>query len=552
MQLLSLLALTGLATAINTQGSRGAALERKGIKLPQRSAQKHAAPHVKRDGTTIIAQNEKTAKYVVNGTAGAIPEVDFDIGESYAGLMPISDKANETDQLYFWFFPSANEDAGDEITIWLNGGPGCSSLEGFLQENGPISWQYGTPKPVYNPWNWANLTNMVWVEQPVGTGFSQGEPTATSEEEVAVQFAGFWKNFLDTFGLCGRKVYIAGESYAGKYIPYIANEFLDQKDKEYYDVKGLMIYDPSVAADTLLEDIPAVPFVDRWSGLFNFNQSFTADIHERADKCGYTDYMEKYLTFPPVSKLPTPNMTNQDEGCAIWSDIIEAVMLTNPCFDVYQVATTCPLLWDQLGFPGSFDYLPEGQQIYFNRTDVQKAINAPVQPWAECQTALETDSSVDSSWVVLPRAIDALDRTVIVHGDLDFILLYNGTLLTIQNMTFGGQQGFQQAPSDAFYVPYHEDYSYESLSASGVMGITHTERKLTWVQQALSGHMVPQYQPSSGYRQLEFLLGRVDSLSSRDPFSTQKWVEQPQANATDLKVTGVKPRSNSMRMPRMY
>jgi carboxypeptidase D len=124
--------------------------------------------------------------------------------------------------------------------------------------------------------------------------------------------------------------------------------------------------------------------------------------------------------------------------------------------------------------------------------------------------------------------------------------------MTIQNMTFGGEQGFQSAPSDAFYVPYHEDYSLESLSASGIMGVTHTERKLTWVQQALSGHMVPQYQPSSGYRQLEFLLGRVDSLSSRDPFSTQKWVEQPQVNATDMKVTGVKPRSNSMRMPRMY
>lgn len=332
----------------------------------------------------------------------------------------------------------------------------------------------------------------------------------------------------------------------------MANEFLDQEDKEYYDIKGIMIYDPSVAADTVLEDIPAVPFVDRWSGLFNFNNSYMASIHERAEKCGYNDYLETYLQFPPPGKLPAPNMTAKDEGCGIWSEIIDAVMLTNPCFDVYQVATTCPLLWDQLGFPGSFEYLPEGQQIYFNRSDVQAAINAPIQPWDECQSALDTDTSVDSSWVVLPRAIDALDRTVIVHGDLDFILLYNGTLLTIQNMTFGGAQGFQKAPSDAFYVPYHEDYSYESLSASGVMGITHTERKLTWVQQALSGHMVPQYQPSSAYRQLEFLLGRVDSLSSRDPFTTQKGVEQPQVNATDLTVTGVKPRSNSIRMPRMY
>ena len=59
---------------------------------------------------------------------------------------------------------------------------------------------------------------MVWVEQPVGTGFSQGTPTATSEEDVAAQFLGFFKNFMDTFGLQGRKVYIAGESYAGQLI----------------------------------------------------------------------------------------------------------------------------------------------------------------------------------------------------------------------------------------------------------------------------------------------------------------------------------------------
>lgn len=138
--------------------------------------------------------------------------------------------------------------------IWLNGGPGCSSLEGFLQENGPISWQYGTPHPVYNPWNWATLTNMVWVEQPVGTGFTQGTPTATSEEEAAAQFLGFFKNFLETFDLTNRKVYIAGESYAGKYIPYFADAMLAKNDSKYYDVKGILIYDPSVASDALLED----------------------------------------------------------------------------------------------------------------------------------------------------------------------------------------------------------------------------------------------------------------------------------------------------------
>jgi carboxypeptidase D len=108
--------------------------------------------------------------------------------------------------------------------------PGCSSLEGLLQENGPFIWQYGTYLPVPNPYTWVNLTNVVWVEQPVGTGFSQGTPTATSEADVAAQFMGFWENFVDTFELRNRKVFIAGESYAGYYVPYIADAMLNEND----------------------------------------------------------------------------------------------------------------------------------------------------------------------------------------------------------------------------------------------------------------------------------------------------------------------------------
>ena len=185
------------------------------------------------------------SEYAVNGSG--IPDVDFDIGESYAGLLPISSAKNESRELYFWFFPSTNPDASDEITIWLNGGPGCSSLEGILQENGPFLWQYGTFKPVKNPWTWINLTNMVWVEQPVGTGFSQGDPTATSEADVAAQFLGFFKNFVDTFGLHNRKVFITGESYAGYYVPYIADAMLNTNDTTYYGVDSIMVYDPLIS-----------------------------------------------------------------------------------------------------------------------------------------------------------------------------------------------------------------------------------------------------------------------------------------------------------------
>lgn len=180
----------------------------------QPSQPHRAPPRYSHAPETIIPATPETDKFKVDGTA--IPDVDFDIGESYAGLLPISDE-KDVSELYFWFFPSDNAQASDEILIWLNGGPGCSSLEGLLQENGPFLWQYGTYKPVKNPYTWVNLTNVVWIEQPAGTGFSQkrGTPSATNELEVAAQFLGFWKNFVDTFGLHNRKIYITGESYAG-------------------------------------------------------------------------------------------------------------------------------------------------------------------------------------------------------------------------------------------------------------------------------------------------------------------------------------------------
>lgn len=60
--------------------------------------------------------NKHTEKFVVNGTG--IPDVPFDIGESYAGLLPISQSKHEKRELYFWFFPSTNPHAGDEVVIW--------------------------------------------------------------------------------------------------------------------------------------------------------------------------------------------------------------------------------------------------------------------------------------------------------------------------------------------------------------------------------------------------------------------------------------------------
>lgn len=139
-----------------------------------------------------------------------------------------------------------------KITIWLNGGPGCSSLDGLLQENGPFLWQPGTYKPVPNPYSWTNLTNVVYIDQPAGTGFSPGPSTVNDEEDVAAQFNSWFKHFVDTFDLHGRKVYITGESYAGMYVPYIADAMLNEEDTTYFNLKGIQINDPSINSDSVM------------------------------------------------------------------------------------------------------------------------------------------------------------------------------------------------------------------------------------------------------------------------------------------------------------
>lgn len=365
--------------------------------------------------------------------------------------------------------------------------------------------------------------------RPIGTGFSQGNVTATSEEDIAAQFLGFFKNFVDLFAMQGYTVYIAGESYAGYYVPYFASAMLDQNDTTYYNLSSILVYDGVYSYDSVGDNIPTAAFVDYWAPLLDLNDSFVESIHQKSADCGYDSFLEQALTFPPTGPLPTPPYPDEaNDTCNVWNDVFNAALLVNPCFDEYQVATTCPILWDVLGFPGSLPYVPDGAFIYFNLSEVQAAINAPQQEWEECASepvfVNDTDTSTPSGLSVLPGVIERADRVILGHGILDFILLYNGTLVAIQNMTWNGQQGFQSGPEsfDDFYVPYHTDYYLGTVAGAGVMGKTHTERGLTLVTVELSGHMIPQYAPSAAYRHVEYLLGRIPSLSSQTPFTTQQ------------------------------
>lgn len=477
-----------------------------------------------------------TSKYKID----SLPDVNFDIGEMYSGLIPIDEK-NASRALFFMFNPTVGAPV-DEVTIWLNGGPGCSSLEGFFQENGRFLWQPGTFAPVENPYSWVNLTNMLWVEQPVGTGFSIGEVTATTEEEIAQDFIKFFKNWETTFGIKNYKIYITGESYAGRYVPYISAAMLDEKDKEYYDLSGALVYDPVIGQfDYTQEEVVAVPFVLENQALLQFNASFLAQLESLDQSCGYADLRSKYLTFPPPGNQPAVFFNYTSEAnCDVFDQIDDAALTNNPCFDIYEVNQQCPLLWDVLSFPTQLVYTPEGATTYFNRSDVKAAIHAPqTVSWATCAVNPvfiggtevdgyynggpegEGDLSADPIQHVLPQVIEATNRVLVSNGDFDMIIITNGTLLSIQNMTWNGKLGFQEAPATPIVIA-EPDLQYEGVFAAngaagldgpqGTMGVQHFERGLMWAETYLSGHMQPEFQPRVTYRHLEWVLGRVDAL----------------------------------------
>ncbi|KAK4249211.1 hypothetical protein C7999DRAFT_39627 [Corynascus novoguineensis] len=495
--------------------------------------------------------NEQSSRFVVNGSA--LPLVDFDVGESYAGLLPIGDDTGS--QLYFWFFPSTNPLAyqNKEILIYLTGGPGCSSIGELLQLNGPISWPPGAFQPIPNRWSWHRLTNVVWIDQPLGTGFSRGAPTAINEEDVAQQFLGFWQNFVQTFALQGYQVHVTGSSYAGMYAPYISSAMLDRNNTTYFNISGMAIWDGLYSKLPLAEDIPTARFIEKWKTVLPFNDTFRAGLKLVDQRCGFTAYLDEFLVFPPKGQQPSilpgedPATGMVRPECAIFVAAFTEARQFNPCLNLFDVTSRCPLPFDPIGFAAGRFILPSSFDTpYFNLPAVKAALNAPLNAtWAFCPPlfanpvfATGVDASIKSgpgSQPVIPRVIDGTRNVILGHGSRDFLVLPDATLLTIQNLTWQGVRGFRVRPWAPLFVPYHDNTNASAGPAgAGVVGTSHSERGLTWFETALAGHLVAQDQPAVAFRMVEVLLGRVQGFTSTAPFTVDVGGAGPQPPAGAL------------------
>lgn len=103
---------------------------------------------------------------------------------------------SSTKSFFFWFFAARNNAATAPLSLWFNGGPGVSSMGGIVQEHGPCRITNDSSALVLNPNSWNTYSNMLYIDQPIGAGFSTGDITTNSSKAAAIEIWNFMQAWL--------------------------------------------------------------------------------------------------------------------------------------------------------------------------------------------------------------------------------------------------------------------------------------------------------------------------------------------------------------------
>jgi carboxypeptidase C (cathepsin A) len=379
----------------------------------------------------------------------------------FSGFVTVNQKSDAN--LFYYLVPSQSNPATDPVILWLQGGPGCSSLFGSWVENGPFVIQKDGTFAA-NPYSWNKNATVIWIDSPVGTGFSyvkdenyaSDEKTIANDLLIALQAILFQR--YPQFS--ANPFYIFGESYAGKYVPWLGSTVLaynsQPKSKTKINLKAIAMGNGWV--EPYIQTGSYAPFLYRHGRISEVGLEVAAGVYE-----SYKAAIDGGL---------------YDVAMVIGNDMLNALMVeagVNDVYDIRKASDPTTALADKLG-------------RWLNQPATKKLLNVSNdRKWGLCDTGpyFSLMSDMDRTSVLLFPGILAKIPILLYNGNYDLICNMDGTATYSTDLQWPGQSAFNNAPNTTWVGP------------NGPAGYYKSAQGLTRLVVDNAGHMVPFDQPAN-------------------------------------------------------
>ncbi|KAL9264726.1 Serine carboxypeptidase 3-like protein [Drosera capensis] len=377
-------------------------------------------------------------------------------------------------RMFYFFFESRNSKE-DPVVIWLTGGPGCSSELALFYENGPFKIAKNLSL-IWNEYGWDKASNLIYVDQPTGTGFSYSSDRRDirhTEGGVGDDLYDFLQAFFTAHPeLANNDFYITGESYAGHYIPaFAARVHKGNKAKE-----GIHINLKGFAIGNGLTD-PAIQYQ------------------------AYTDYaldmgLIKKPAYNSINKiLPVCETAIKLCGTDGTISCMAAYFVCNTVFSSIMALAGDTNYYDiRIKCQGSLCYDFSNMESFLNKKSVRSALGVENIDFVSCSPTVYQAMVVD--WmrnleVGIPALLEDGIQMLIYAGEYDLICNWLGNSRWVHAMEWSGQKDFNSASEVSFEVDGSE------------AGVLKSHGPLTFLKVHDAGHMVPMDQPKAALEMLK-------------------------------------------------
>ncbi|CAI8493750.1 unnamed protein product [Pichia kudriavzevii] len=405
---------------------------------------------------------------------------------SHAGHIEID---NGHGSLFFWDFyndwekdrASCDSDSDRPLLIWLNGGPGCSSMDGALMEIGPLRVD-SQETLVWNK-GWFDKVDMMFIDQPLGTGFStldgEYETNLVDSSKHLVEFLVNYATIFRDQWESHKSIIIAGESYAGQYIPHLAN-LLKNHSLIAENNKSLSLMLGNAWIDPNLQSLSYIPYL--------MSHGIIEDDSKLEKLLTYHDQCQNVLRLKdvPFESTQCEMILNKILSTYRKKDKSNGI---DQCLNVYDISKvdnypSCGNNWPEL-LPSITHYL--------NLPEVQSALNIDHKEWMECNNNVHRSFDPHQiSAKLLKGLLDGGIRIQLFSGTNDLICNYLGTEMVIAN-----------------YILNDPSYKFEMnawFHDEQLTGEMWYSNNLTYVKVNDASHMVPYDYPVKSAALLDILL----------------------------------------------